>query len=556
MIPSKLQRYVLRETIYIALLSTLALTAIFFIGMSVVRVQRGLSIIQLRGMAVYVLLFSLPYAVPTALLVTSVFVFGRLSGANELTAISGSGVRLSHIILPPVFVALVISAGTFMLNHYLMPASLSEIKIQSKYLIDAALKNAGQAQRAYPIGPYMVYVGGVDKATRLWKNVAVVEFGADDFPKQILLADRGTCSVDQERQIATLTLSDVVAIAPRLGDIESVNLDAGVSFGRMQLDISLERPPSSRPKYLNLPELREAIRELRAEVAEIRANNTDLARLRHPKTARAQAEKEENKSYQAWSEVRMAFDSQEKALAEARADVESARVALRASQASYETAIEARDEAEKQLKSREQLLEELRADVQKLRQQNGDPSLLVRCLREFRTASSACAALKLQLQSCTRSASEKRAALKAAHDDLAAERVLLRDVSRSESVTRTNERQARKAYEKNSEKLARIKTVETLLRTETVFHFRNAGALTSLMFVLIGIPLGILSRRGNVIIALALSFFTVLIIYYPLTMIGKILSLDGYLNPIAAQWMPNVVVGGIGVCLLLFSVRR
>ena len=91
LIPTMLQRYVLREMLRVALLSALALTAIIFVGMSVSRVQQGLNVVQLRGLIPYIAAFSLPYALPTALLVASVFVFGRLSGANELTAVASSG---------------------------------------------------------------------------------------------------------------------------------------------------------------------------------------------------------------------------------------------------------------------------------------------------------------------------------------------------------------------------------------------------------------------------------------------------------------------------------
>ena len=73
---------------------------------------------------------------------------------------------------------------------------------------------------------------------------------------------------------------------------------------------------------------------------------------------------------------------------------------------------------------------------------------------------------------------------------------------------------------------------------------------------MIGIPLGILSRRGSVLMAFVLSFFAVLVLYYPLMMIAEMLSRDGYVTPWLAQWTPNVVVGGIGLCLLVWGIRR
>ena len=78
------------------------------------------------------------------------------------------------------------------------------------------------------------------------------------------------------------------------------------------------------------------------------------------------------------------------------------------------------------------------------------------------------------------------------------------------------------------------------------FHLRNAGSATCFIFMLVGIPLGILARRGSFIIALAISFCIVLFIHYPLVMIGETLATDGYLAPWIAEWMGNAAVGCIG----------
>ena len=87
MIPTTLQRYVLRETLRVALLASVALSAIIFVGAGADLASRGVNVVQLWSLAPFLLAYSLPYAVPCALLVAVVFVFGRLSGANEITAI-------------------------------------------------------------------------------------------------------------------------------------------------------------------------------------------------------------------------------------------------------------------------------------------------------------------------------------------------------------------------------------------------------------------------------------------------------------------------------------
>jgi len=556
LIPTRLQRYVLRETVYVALLSALALTAIVFVGMSVSRVQRGLNVMQLRGLIGYIFAFSLPYALPSALLVASVFTFGRLSGANELTAIAGSGVRLSHVILPVAILALVVSAGTFWLNHYLLPWSLTNVKSQSDRLVKAVLKSVGEMRRVYPVGRYRIYVGGVDGTSGLWNTVAVIEFASDDFPSRIMIAEHAHCMVDEEREIARLTLFNGLTMTPQLGDIEGIGAQTSIGFGQMQLDISVESHPSSRPKYLQLPDLRKALRKYRTEAETIRATDPEIARVAHPKTERVFVERELNKTYRAWNKLKAELAERTEVATELRAEEETARLEYRARAAAHAVAAEAYDEVKKQVEGRERLRNELKVELTRLLNENAESEKLARANQEFRDACNAAAALTPALQRAEREVQEDERALKEAEEQLAAVTALLADAAEAEADAQARERNARESFERNQQKHAKIRTLEDVLRTETVLHFRNAGALTSLMFVLIGIPLGILARRGNVIVAFAISFFAVLMIYYPLMIVGRMLSLDGYVNPMIAQWMPNVVVGGIGIFLLARCIRR
>ena len=98
--------------------------------------------------------------------------------------------------------------------------------------------------------------------------------------------------------------------------------------------------------------------------------------------------------------------------------------------------------------------------------------------------------------------------------------------------------------------------VEQWINAQSEFHFRNAGSATCFIFMLVGIPLGILARRGSFTVALAISFCAVLFIHYPLMMIGTTLADDGYLAPWIAEWMANGVLGCIGLGLLIWGVKR
>ena len=83
----------------------------------------------------------------------------------------------------------------------------------------------------------------------------------------------------------------------------------------------------------------------------------------------------------------------------------------------------------------------------------------------------------------------------------------------------------------------------------TELHQRWALGFSCLAFVLVGTPLGIITRWKHSLSAFAFSMLPVLVIYYPLTMGGQALSEGGKMPPILAMWMGNVLLFIVGALL-------
>jgi len=556
LIPSRLQRYVLFETLRVASISALALTGIVFVGTSLSLVNRGLSVTQIPGIVGYIFAFSLPYALPAALLVATVFVFGRLSGMNELIAISSSGVNLNHIILSPVFISLLVLAGTFGLNHYVLPWSRTEVKNRTNEMIGQALRSVGDVQNVYKLGDYHIYVGRVDPDNGTWRNVAVVEYTPDDFPRQIMIADEASCQVNAEKQEAALRLRNGMTMTPQLGNVASVDGRTAISFGDMTVSVSLERRLSTRPKYLELPGLRARMRQLKKVVRRIRVSEPELSGTVHPKTKRKSVERKMDKAWRAFRQLKREADSRVAAVLSARARVEETQEDYRVAELAHMTVVERSQRLRERFETRKPLLDSLRADIDRLREAEADPGEIAAREREFATEKAAVDRISASLKIAEREQGDVARALSDAQRELDDRNDLLEEAVSYQASAQKEADAANAAFTKHKTLYGNVKKLESLLRAETVYHYRNAGAASGLVFVLIGIPLGILSRRGSVIIAFALSFFAVLLIYYPLMMVARMLSLDGYVMPVVAQWMPNVVAGGIGLYLLCKVIRR
>jgi lipopolysaccharide export system permease protein len=67
--------------------------------------------------------------------------------------------------------------------------------------------------------------------------------------------------------------------------------------------------------------------------------------------------------------------------------------------------------------------------------------------------------------------------------------------------------------------------------------------------VLIALPFGARAGRHNVFVGVASSIF-ICFAYFILQRISFSLGVGGFLNPVLAAWLPNIVCGGTGLVLL------
>jgi lipopolysaccharide export system permease protein len=79
--------------------------------------------------------------------------------------------------------------------------------------------------------------------------------------------------------------------------------------------------------------------------------------------------------------------------------------------------------------------------------------------------------------------------------------------------------------------------------------------MACLVFVLIGVPLGIMARRGGFGTAatLSLGFF---VLYYACLIGGEKLADRGILSPFTGMWSANIIIGLMGIYLTVRVARE
>lgn len=81
-------------------------------------------------------------------------------------------------------------------------------------------------------------------------------------------------------------------------------------------------------------------------------------------------------------------------------------------------------------------------------------------------------------------------------------------------------------------------------------HKKYSIPVACIVFVLIGAPLGVMTRRSGMAVSggMSLGFF---LLYWGFLIAGEDLADRQMLSPILAMWMANIIVGGLGLYLLI-----
>ena len=93
------------------------------------------------------------------------------------------------------------------------------------------------------------------------------------------------------------------------------------------------------------------------------------------------------------------------------------------------------------------------------------------------------------------------------------------------------------------------------VRIKVEIHKRLAFPFACLVFGLLGLSLGSVWRRGGRAYGFVLSI-VIVFLYYLFLSIGENLAKSGYLFPFMGIWMPNVVMGAVGIYLFRRVARE
>ncbi len=253
---------------FIPFFSTLGIILIsFLLGRGIVQMadlvlNKDVDIVLILKMLFFSLPFILTFAIPMAVLVSTLLSFGRLSYDNEIMAMRASGISMLRTVAPLLISIIVLCAATYVMSdrvasatHYIYRKLVTQIGIENP---TAALEEGTFIKK---FKNFIIFIYEIDK-TKL-KGVRIYQ-PQEGKPTRTIIAQKGEIISIPEEGIIKLRLMHGTSDEPDPKDPSKLYK---LNFRTYDLPLSIsefrtQNVPEKKPKDMTVTELRSEIRRL------------------------------------------------------------------------------------------------------------------------------------------------------------------------------------------------------------------------------------------------------------------------------------------------------
>lgn len=529
-----LQKYVLKEFFRIFIPSLLAFEFILILGLTLQSMYKGADIMSIIvGLLPYFVFYALPYALPMALLAATVITFGRMSGDNEVWAMLTSGVHLRTIVVPIAVVGLLFSLISLAIYAELLPRSYKMLKTMRDRATRQIVQHLASAGGKVKLPPYYINIAGVDG--NVFKDVTILKTEGG-VVRNIILAKEGLLDIEIE--------DNVVVCALRNGELINISqpdesaTPTVIPFGKTTflIPLGLTEHTTFR-KYMPFLQLLEYKKEVKREM---RKNRDILDEIEAGRRAlRKKVDEIQGLLTAVQRQLREASEQAEKArkvisqqrvnLTNIKNEIQVSQEYIRVAEESIAELVHARELAQAGRAGRGEELTEIEKKISEINKTIENETVHI-----------------LEAQEAKRLAEET---IEREEEKLARLTERIERISKEERVLSGKYQRASRLYN----------TAEYKEKTRDIsvaIHKRLAPGFSCLAFVLIGIPVGIMTRMRNMVIGFFISFGIALVVYYPLLITGETLAREQRFPPGPTMWGANIIMGIIATVLLVRLFKK
>ncbi len=513
-----LQRYVAREWFRTFIPSFLCFEFLIFLGFGIQLLHKGLDIIALRMLIPHLFIQATPYSIPSALLTATSMAYGRMSSDREVLAIQSSGINIYKIIMPVLVIGGIFCLITVVLSSQILPMSCYRIMLLQERAINSILAGRmASFQKKVDLHPYQIYIGKVEDNVN--KDIVVIEY-ADDYVMNVIIAEEGAIEMEPEKNKIRLILYRGEFIKPNYKKIGEAAPRIG-AFYKTTFEIQLkEKKRESSTKYMTVLQLFQQNRILNKELAECEKAGMPSAKDKESLSKKLFAYQTETialseNQNKLTADLKRSNENLERQMSRIEGMGNEIKVAKNYILVASENIIQVKRESRIgrfKDEDKDKKVEEIRETIGRETQRIYGLEQKIAEARELQNAEIR------NIASLTQSVAE-----------VAGERDGL--LKKTKSVE----------YD-----LGVINKDITIRKNDISAHKRLSQAFSCLTFIVIGIPLGIRLRSGNLMVAFGASFMVILFIYYPLVVAGIVLAEDTQLPVVPVLWGANILLTGAG----------
>ena len=514
-----LQRYVTKEWLRTFVPSFLCFEFLIFLGFGIQLLHKGLDIIALRMLIPHLFIQATPYSIPAALLTATSMAYGRMSSDHEVLAIQASGINIYKIIMPILIMGGIFCFIAVVLSSEILPRSCYRIMLLQERAINSILAGRmASFQKKVDLHPYQIYIGRVEDGIN--KDIVVIEY-ADDYVMNIIIAEEGAIEMEPEQNKIQLILYRGEFIKPNYKKIGEAAPRIG-AFYKTTFEIQLkEKKPESSTKYMTVLQLFQQNRDISKELEECTKAGKPSAKNKDSFSKKLFASQTEvialsEKHNKLTADLKRANENLERQISRTEGLGSEIKVAKNYILVASENIIQVKRESRIgrfKDEDNDKKVEEIKETIESETRRIYSLEQKIAEARELQNAESK------NIASLTQSITE-----------VAGERdVLLKKMKSIE-------------FDLNV-----INKDITIRKNDISAHKRLSQAFSCLTFIIIGVPLGIRLRSGNLMVAFGASFMVILFLYYPLVVAGIVLAEDTQLPVVPVLWGANTLLTGAGL---------
>jgi lipopolysaccharide export system permease protein len=170
-------------------------------------VGKGIDVIIIVKLMIYVSVTLIPLALPLSLLLASIMTFGNLAEHFEITACKSAGVSLQRLMRPLIITAIAISLSAFYFSNYVLPVAnlkMNALLYDVRQQKPALLIKEGIFYNG--IDGYSIRIGKKDDDGQTLKDILIYDHTENRGNSKLIIAESGKMVMSDDERFLLLNL--------------------------------------------------------------------------------------------------------------------------------------------------------------------------------------------------------------------------------------------------------------------------------------------------------------------------------------------------------------